>query len=141
MAHFCAAATGPPGRLAWGIFAPPLTPQSALFWTRVPTTRALAWLRACSSAMWTCERQGVEARPTSSPFCALAVAVDPDNRAVDHCELHIRFIRHDIKYPFENIRLDPVAKTLGYRIPIPETGRQITPRASSARNPQHGLQK
>ena len=25
MAHFCAAATGPPGRLAWGIFAPPLT--------------------------------------------------------------------------------------------------------------------
>ena len=26
MAHFCAAATGPPGRIAWGIFAPPLTP-------------------------------------------------------------------------------------------------------------------
>ena len=25
MAHFCAAATGQPGRLAWGIFAPPLT--------------------------------------------------------------------------------------------------------------------
>ena len=25
MAHFCAAATGPPGRFAWGIFAPPLT--------------------------------------------------------------------------------------------------------------------
>ena len=25
MAHFCAAATGPPGRLAWGIFAPPST--------------------------------------------------------------------------------------------------------------------
>ena len=28
MAHFCAAATGPPGRLAWGIFAPPLTPAN-----------------------------------------------------------------------------------------------------------------
>ena len=30
MAHFCAAATGPPGRLAWGIFAPPLTRQTGL---------------------------------------------------------------------------------------------------------------
>ena len=28
MAHFCATATGPPGRFAWGIFAPPLTPRS-----------------------------------------------------------------------------------------------------------------
>ena len=26
MAHFCAAATGPPGRSAWGIIPPPLTP-------------------------------------------------------------------------------------------------------------------
>ena len=25
MAHFCAAATGPPGRLAWSIIPPPLT--------------------------------------------------------------------------------------------------------------------
>ena len=25
MAHFCATATGPPGRLAWGIIPPPLT--------------------------------------------------------------------------------------------------------------------
>ena len=42
----CAAATGPPGRLAWGIFAPPLTPKpgsgesTSAAWPAVPALRA-----------------------------------------------------------------------------------------------------
>ena len=37
-------------------------PQSALFWTPAPTTRPLPWLKACSSAKWTCGREGVQAQ-------------------------------------------------------------------------------
>ena len=44
------------------------------FWTPAPTGRALSLLRACSSAMWTCGREGVEARPTCSPSSSWSTA-------------------------------------------------------------------
>ena len=78
---------------------------------------------------------------SESPFCALTMTVDFDDRGVDHGIFHVRLCRHRIEQPFENIRLHPVAVALEHRVPASERRRQIAPRAAGPNDPQHRLDK
>ncbi len=69
------------------------------------------------------------------------MAVDLDDRAVDHRELHVRIIRQGVKNPLEYIAFDPIAKALEHGIPVAKTRRQITLRGAGAGDPQNRLQK
>ena len=45
----------------------------------------------------------------SSPFCALAVAMDLDDGCVDHGVFHVRFIRTGLEKPHEDVGFDPIS--------------------------------
>ena len=75
------------------------------------------------------------------PFCALSVAVDLDDAAVDHRVLQVRIAGQRVEYAFENIGLHPVPEPLEHRVPVPEHLGQVPPRAAGARDPQHRLEE
>ena len=54
------------------------------------------------------------------PFCALSVAVDLDDAAVDHRVLEVPVPQHLVEYAFENIGLDPVTEALEHCVPVAE---------------------
>jgi hypothetical protein len=67
------------------------------------------------------------------------VAVDLDDGCVDHGELHVRLVRTGLEKPNENIGFDPIAVSLEDGVPTSEKGWKVTPRASRAHDPKHGL--
>jgi hypothetical protein len=69
------------------------------------------------------------------------VAVNFNDCRVDHGELHVWIIRDSIENPLENAGLPPIAIALEHRIPVAERGRQISPWAARARNPEHSFEK
>src|SRR5258705_4739776 len=72
-----------------------------------------------------------------TPFCALSVAMDFDDRGVDHGVFHVWRVGAGLEKPGENIRFDPVAVALEKRVPVTEQRRKITPRASRPHDPKH----
>lgn len=69
------------------------------------------------------------------------MAMDLDDRGVDHSKLHVRIIRYGVKKPLENIGLHPIAKALEDRVPLAEKLGKVTPRAAGAGNPKHRFNK
>ena len=69
------------------------------------------------------------------------MAVDLDDGAVDHGELHVWIIRHGFENPLEDIGLYPVPVALEDGVPVAEGGRQVPPRAAGPRNPQYPFEE
>jgi hypothetical protein len=67
----------------------------------------------------------------------LAVAVDLDDRGVDHGVFHIRIIREGVEEPFEDIGLNPIAIAFENGVPVAKKRWKIAPRAPRSCNPQH----
>ena len=70
------------------------------------------------------------------PFCALSVAMDFDDRGVDHGVLHVWRVGAGLEKPSENVRFDPVAVALENSVPVAEERRKITPGASRPHDPK-----
>src|SRR5260221_13514417 len=62
--------------------------------------------------------------------------MDLDDGGVEHDVLHVRLLRAGLEKPLEDIRLHPIAISLEDGVPVPESGRQITPGASRSHDPQ-----
>jgi hypothetical protein len=58
---------------------------------------------------------------------------------VDHGVLHIRLVRTGLEKPNENIGFDPVTVSLEGRVPVPEKGWKVAPRAARASDPKHSF--
>lgn len=81
------------------------------------------------------------------------MAVDLDDRAVDHGELEVGVVGDGAENPLENTGPDPVPEPLEGRVHsrlrsnqwrlalIPELRRQVPSRAAGPRHPQHRLQE
>jgi hypothetical protein len=69
----------------------------------------------------------------------LSVPVDLDDGGVDHSVFHVGFIRAGFEKPNKDIGFDPIAIPLEDGVPVAEQGRQITPWAAGADDPQNGL--
>jgi hypothetical protein len=67
--------------------------------------------------------------------------VDLHDRCVNHGVFHIGVIRDGVKYSFENIGFDPMAKSFEHGVPMTEILRQIAPWAPGSHNPQNRLHK
>src|SRR5215210_5042865 len=67
------------------------------------------------------------------------MAVDLDDGGIHHGVFHVWLVRDGIEQPFEDVSLHPVAEALEHGVPSAEKGRQITPRATRAGNPQNRL--
>ena len=76
-----------------------------------------------------------------SPFCALTMTMDFDDCAVDHRVFHVGITRKRLEKPLKNPGFCPVTIALEHRVPLAKPGRQIAPRRTRARNPQHTLNK
>src|SRR5260370_10675951 len=72
-----------------------------------------------------------------TPFCALSVAMDFDDRGVDHGVFHVWRVGAGLEKPGENIRFDPVAVALENSVPVAEQRRKITPRAARPHDPKY----
>src|SRR5882672_11501811 len=72
-----------------------------------------------------------------TPFCALSVAMDFDDRGVDHGVFHVWRVGAGLEKPGENIRFDPVAVALENSVPVAEQRRKITPRAARLHDPKY----
>jgi hypothetical protein len=69
------------------------------------------------------------------------VAVNLDNRRVDHCVLHVRIAAQSIEYPFECIGLNPSTETPEGAVPVAKRLWQVSPRRTRANNPKHGFKE
>src|SRR6266404_6585229 len=78
---------------------------------------------------------------SETPFCALSVAMDFDDRGVDHGVFHVWRVGAGLEKPGENIRFDPVAVALENSVPVAEQRRKITPRAARPHDPEYRFDK
>src|SRR5258705_12186293 len=85
-----------------------------------------------SCRLWNGRWPGPEA-----PLCALSVAMDFDDRGVDHGVFHVWRVGAGLEKPGENIRFDPVAVALENSVPVAEQRRKITPRAARPHDPKY----
>ena len=69
------------------------------------------------------------------------MAVDFDDSAVDHRELHVGIVGDRLEQALEDVELHPVSEPLEHRVPVAEPLGQIAPRRAGARDPQHRLDK
>ena len=91
---------------------------------------------------WSSGRRAIGRWPDfASPFCAGALLVDPDDRAVDDGVLEIGITRQATEDPLEYTLHRPSAEALEDRIPVPERLMQIAPWRSRTRNPKYRLNK
>ena len=67
--------------------------------------------------------------------------MNPDNRCVDHGVFHVRLVAAGVEKPFKNIGFHPVSEPDKDRVPFAERRRQVAPRASRPRDPQHPFDK
>jgi hypothetical protein len=74
---------------------------------------------------------------SESPFCALSMAVNLDDRGIGHGVLHVRLVRACLEQPLENVGVDPVAVALEHRVPLAEVSRKVAPWAAGPHNPKH----
>src|SRR5258705_12755607 len=72
-----------------------------------------------------------------TPFCALSVAMDFDDRGVDHGVFHVWRVGAGLEKPGENIRFDPVAVALENSGPVAEQRRKITPPSALPPRPKY----
>ena len=69
------------------------------------------------------------------------MAVNPDDRGIDHGVFHVGIVRDRLEHAFENMGLDPMAKALEDGVPLAKRCWQITPGTASSRDPQHRFNK
>ena len=67
------------------------------------------------------------------------MAVDPNDRGVNHGVFQVGLLRYRIEQALEYIRFPLIAKAFEDGVPLAERGRKVTPRAAGPRDPQHGL--
>jgi hypothetical protein len=67
------------------------------------------------------------------------VAVDLDDRGIDHGILHVRLIRSGVEKTLENTGFAPIAVTHEHTVPLAELLRKVAPRAACSRDPQHSF--
>jgi hypothetical protein len=65
--------------------------------------------------------------------------MDLDYRGIDHRVFHVRLIRACLEKSYENIGFDPISVTLEGCVPVAEKARQVPPRTTCPRDPQHGF--
>src|SRR6185312_6725673 len=70
----------------------------------------------------------------ASPFCALPMAVNSDDRGIDHGILHVWFIRGRLEHPLEDTRFYPIAKALEDGVPVTKRRRQVAPGTAGSSN-------
>ena len=58
------------------------------------------------------------------------MTVNLDDGGVDHGVFHVRFVRHSIEPPLEDVRRGPVAVTFEDRVPLAKQSRQVAPWAA-----------
>ena len=86
-------------------------------------------------------RESVRWPGSESPFCALTVAVDLDDAAVDHGVFEVGVLSQGSDDTIECIGLHPPAEALEDRVPFPELPRKVTSRAPGSSDPEHRLDK
>ena len=82
----------------------------------------------------TCRWPGFE-----SPFCALTMAMDPNDGGINHRVFHVGLVGDRVEHALEHIRLHPVAEALEHRVPVAKQRRQITPGTAGSCDPQDRL--
>src|SRR3954469_14659382 len=110
-----------PGRSTKRTRLPSASVSARILVVRPPLERPIAWLCV--------------------PLCTLSVPVDLDDGGVDQDVFQVGLVRDGVEQPLPDLRLHPVAKAGEDAVPVPEQGRQITPRTAGALNPQHRLDK
>src|ERR1039458_432451 len=83
---------------------------------------------------WTCRSPDF-----ASPFCALSVTVNLDDRGIDHGIFHVRLIRSGVEKTHENTGFAPIAVTHEHTVPLAELLRKVAPGAAFSRDPQHSF--
>src|ERR1039458_9723817 len=69
---------------------------------------------------WTCRSPDF-----ASPFCALSVTVNLDDRGIDHGIFHVRLIRSGVEKTHENTGFAPIAVTHEHTVPLAELLRKV----------------
>ena len=72
---------------------------------------------------------------SESPFCALTVTVDFNDRGIDHGVFHVGFVGYRREQAREHVGSDPVAETAIYRVPFAKDRRQVAPGAAGSCDP------
>jgi hypothetical protein len=70
-------------------------------------------------------------------FGAGPVLVHPDDGAIDNHVLEVRVVRQGLEDPIEHASLDPSAKALKDRVPVPESLGKVAPRRPDPHNPEN----
>jgi hypothetical protein len=65
------------------------------------------------------------------------VLVHPDDGAIDDHVLEVRVVRQGLEDPIEHASLDPSAKALKDRVPVPESLGKVAPRCPDTHNPKN----
>jgi hypothetical protein len=63
--------------------------------------------------------------------------VHPDDGSIDDHVLEIRIVRQGLEYLIEHASLDPSAKALKDRVPLPEILGKVAPRRPDTHNPEN----
>jgi hypothetical protein len=72
-------------------------------------------------------------------FGAGAVLVHPDDGALNDDGLQVRLVRQGREDPIEHASLEPSAKALKDRVPVPESLGKVAPGRSDTHNPENSF--
>jgi len=69
------------------------------------------------------------------------MAMDPDDRGIDHRVFHVGLIGNGIEHALEHVGLYPIAEALEDCVPLAKRRWEVTPWTAGSRNPQHRLRE